>query len=81
VERKGGARFSPHVFLNMLDRSGDDAAGAYLTLLGASADVGDSGEVGRAIACAESSHSFGQPVLRLLRERIPWLMSEKSTTY
>lgn len=47
VERKGGARFSPYVFLNVLDQSGADAAGAYLTLLGASAEVGDSGEVGR----------------------------------
>jgi S-adenosylmethionine synthetase len=47
VERKGGARFSPHVFLNMLDQSGAGAAGAYLTLLGTSAEAGDSGEVGR----------------------------------
>jgi S-adenosylmethionine synthetase len=47
VKRKGGARFFPHVFLNMLDQSGADAAGAYLTLLGTSAEAGDSGEVGR----------------------------------
>jgi S-adenosylmethionine synthetase len=47
VERKGGAGFSPHGFLNMLDQSGADAVGAYLTLLGTSAEAGDSGEAGR----------------------------------
>jgi len=47
VTRKGGTGFSPHVFLNMLDRPGAGEAGAYLTLLGTSAEAGDSGEVGR----------------------------------
>jgi S-adenosylmethionine synthetase len=47
VKRKGGAGFSPHVFLNVLDQSGAGEAGAYLTLLGTSAEAGDSGEVGR----------------------------------
>lgn len=47
VEQKGGAGFSPHVFLNMLDQFGAEDAGAYLTRLGTSAEAGDSGEVGR----------------------------------
>ena len=47
VKRKGGAGFSPQVFLNELDQSGAGEAGAYLTLLGTSAEAGDSGEVGR----------------------------------
>jgi len=47
VKRKGGSRFSPRVFLNVLDRPGAGEAGAYLTLLGTSAEAGDSGEVGR----------------------------------
>jgi S-adenosylmethionine synthetase len=47
VQRKGGTHFSPHVFLNMLDQPGAGEAGAYLTLLGTSAESGDSGEVGR----------------------------------
>lgn len=47
VTRKGGSGFSPHVFLNVLDRPGAGEAGAYLTLLGTSAEAGDSGEVGR----------------------------------
>jgi S-adenosylmethionine synthetase len=47
VKRKGGTGFSPHVFLNELDQSGVGEAGAYLTLLGTSAEAGDSGEVGR----------------------------------
>lgn len=47
VTRKGGAHVSPHVFLNMLDQPGVGEAGAYLTLLGTSAEAGDSGEVGR----------------------------------
>lgn len=45
--RKSGTGFSPHVFLNVLDRPGAGEAGAYLTLLGTSAEAGDSGEVGR----------------------------------
>lgn len=47
VKRKGGAGFSPNVCLNVLDRPGAGEAGAYLTLLGTSAETGDSGEVGR----------------------------------
>ncbi|MBI5855298.1 MAG: S-adenosylmethionine synthetase, partial [Nitrospirae bacterium] len=47
VKRKGGAHFSSHVFLNMLDQPGAGEAGSYLTLLGTSAEAGDSGEVGR----------------------------------
>ncbi|HSB43866.1 MAG TPA: methionine adenosyltransferase [Nitrospira sp.] len=47
VKRKGVAGFSPQVFLNELDQSGAGEAGAYLTLLGTSAEAGDSGEVGR----------------------------------
>jgi S-adenosylmethionine synthetase len=47
VTRKGGAGFSPHAFLNVLDRPGAGEAGTYLTLLGTSAEAGDSGEVGR----------------------------------
>lgn len=47
VKRKAGGAVSPHVFLNVLDRPGDGEAGAYLTLLGTSAEAGDSGEVGR----------------------------------
>jgi S-adenosylmethionine synthetase len=47
VTRRSGTSFSPHVFLNVLDRRGAGEAGAYLTLLGTSAEAGDSGEVGR----------------------------------
>jgi S-adenosylmethionine synthetase len=47
IKRKSGAGFSPHVFLNVLDHPGAGEAGAYLTLLGTSAEAGDSGEVGR----------------------------------
>nr|MDH4356764.1 methionine adenosyltransferase [Nitrospira sp.] len=47
VTRKSGNGVSPHVFLNVLDRPGAGEAGAYLTLLGTSAEAGDSGEVGR----------------------------------
>ena len=47
VKRKTGNSFSPHVFLNVLDRPGIGEAGTYLTLLGTSAEAGDSGEVGR----------------------------------
>ncbi|MFN3681845.1 MAG: methionine adenosyltransferase, partial [Nitrospira sp.] len=38
---------SPRIFLNVLDQRGAGEAGAYLTLLGTSAEAGDSGEVGR----------------------------------
>lgn len=47
VKRKVGVDFTPHVFLNVLDQPGAGEAGAYLTLLGTSAEAGDSGEVGR----------------------------------
>jgi S-adenosylmethionine synthetase len=47
VKRKVGTDLSPHVFLNALDQPGAGEAGAYLTLLGTSAEAGDSGEVGR----------------------------------
>ncbi len=47
VKRKGGTGLSPHVFLNVLDQRGVGEAGTYLTLLGTSAEAGDSGEVGR----------------------------------
>ncbi len=47
VKRKSGTSFSPQVFLNLLDRRGAGEAGTYLTLLGTSAEAGDSGEVGR----------------------------------
>ena len=47
VTRKVGMSFSSHVFLNVLDQRGADEAGTYLTLLGTSAEAGDSGEVGR----------------------------------
>jgi S-adenosylmethionine synthetase len=47
VKRKTGDSFSPQVFLNVLDRPGIGEAGTYLTLLGTSAEAGDSGEVGR----------------------------------
>jgi S-adenosylmethionine synthetase len=47
VERKVGRRLSVEVALNVLDRPGTGEAGAYLTLLGTSAEAGDSGEVGR----------------------------------
>ncbi|HXV68189.1 MAG TPA: methionine adenosyltransferase [Nitrospira sp.] len=47
VTRKSGAGFSPRLFLNVLDQRGAGEAGAYLTLLGTSAEAGDSGEVGR----------------------------------
>jgi len=47
VRRKGGTGLSPHVFLNVLDQRGTGEAGTYLTLLGTSAEAGDSGEVGR----------------------------------
>jgi S-adenosylmethionine synthetase len=47
VTQKVGASFSPRVFLNVLDHRGAGEAGTYLTLLGTSAEAGDSGEVGR----------------------------------
>jgi S-adenosylmethionine synthetase len=47
VKRKCGTGLSPHVYLNVLDQRGAGEAGAYLTLLGTSAEAGDSGEVGR----------------------------------
>jgi S-adenosylmethionine synthetase len=47
VTRKCGTGFSPRVFLNVLDQRGAGEAGTYLTLLGTSAEAGDSGEVGR----------------------------------
>jgi S-adenosylmethionine synthetase len=47
VKRKAGAGLHPHVFLNELDQAGVGEAGTYLTLLGTSAEAGDSGEVGR----------------------------------
>ncbi len=47
VIRKCGAGLSPDVYLNVLDQRCAGEAGAYLTLLGTSAEAGDSGEVGR----------------------------------
>jgi S-adenosylmethionine synthetase len=47
VTRECPVDFSPHVFLNVLDQRGAGEAGTYLTLLGTSAEAGDSGEVGR----------------------------------
>ncbi len=47
VTRKSGTDFSPHLYLNVLDQPEAGEAGAYLTLLGTSAEAGDSGEVGR----------------------------------
>lgn len=47
VRRKGGTGLSPHLSLNVLDQRGAGEAGTYLTLLGTSAEAGDSGEVGR----------------------------------
>ena len=47
ITRKSGTGCSPQVFLNVLDRPGTGEAGTYLTLLGTSAEAGDSGEVGR----------------------------------
>ena len=47
VKRKSGTGLSPQLFLNVLDRRGVRESGTYLTLLGTSAEAGDSGEVGR----------------------------------
>lgn len=47
VKRKAEPRLSAEVALNALDRRGVGLAGMYLSLLGTSAEAGDSGEVGR----------------------------------
>jgi len=47
VKRKIEGTFSSEVFLNVLDRRDVGEAGTYVTLLGTSAEAGDSGEVGR----------------------------------
>lgn len=47
LKRKTEPTISLQVFLNVLDQRGAGEAGAYLTLLGTSAEAGDSGEVGR----------------------------------
>lgn len=47
LRRKTEPTISPQVFLNVLDQPGIGEAGTYLTLLGTSAEAGDSGEVGR----------------------------------
>jgi len=47
VKRKAEPGISARVFLNVLDRRGAGVGGTYLTLLGTSAEAGDSGEVGR----------------------------------
>jgi S-adenosylmethionine synthetase len=47
VERRTGGRLKTTVNLNVLDSPGEAESGAYLTLLGTSAEAGDSGEVGR----------------------------------
>ena len=47
VEQKAGPRLSAEVTLNALDRRGAGVEGMYLSLLGTSAEAGDSGEVGR----------------------------------
>jgi S-adenosylmethionine synthetase len=47
VKRRSDTGFSPQVCFNVLDRRGLAEAGTYLTLLGTSAEAGDSGEVGR----------------------------------
>jgi S-adenosylmethionine synthetase len=47
VKRKAEPGISTRVFLNVLDRRGAGVGGTYLTLLGTSAEAGDSGEVGR----------------------------------
>ncbi len=46
ISRKCGL-LQVRVFLNALDRRGSGAAGSYLSVLGTSAEGGDSGEVGR----------------------------------
>jgi S-adenosylmethionine synthetase len=47
VKRKAEPVISTRLFLNVLDRRGAGVGGTYLTLLGTSAEAGDSGEVGR----------------------------------
>jgi S-adenosylmethionine synthetase len=47
VQQRAGPDLSVHVGLNMLDRRGAGLDGVYLTLLGTSAESGDSGQVGR----------------------------------
>ncbi len=47
VKRKAEPRLSAEIALNALDRRGVGLAGMYLSLLGTSAEAGDSGEVGR----------------------------------
>jgi S-adenosylmethionine synthetase len=47
VKQKAEPRFSTEVTLNALDRRGVGVEGMYLSLLGTSAEAGDSGEVGR----------------------------------
>jgi len=47
VKQKAGPRLSAEVTLNALDRRGVGLEGMYLSLLGTSAEAGDSGEVGR----------------------------------
>jgi S-adenosylmethionine synthetase len=47
VKQKEGPRLSAKVTLNALDRRGAGVEGMYLSLLGTSAEAGDSGEVGR----------------------------------
>lgn len=47
VKQKTGPKLSAEVTLNALDRRGAGVEGMYLSLLGTSAEAGDSGEVGR----------------------------------
>ena len=47
VKQKTGPKLSAEVTLNELDRRGAGVEGMYLSLLGTSAEAGDSGEVGR----------------------------------
>jgi S-adenosylmethionine synthetase len=47
VKQKAGPQLSAEVTLNALDRRGAGVEGMYLSLLGTSAEAGDSGEVGR----------------------------------
>ena len=47
VKEKAEPRLSAEVTLNALDRRGAGVEGMYLSLLGTSAEAGDSGEVGR----------------------------------
>ena len=47
VKQKAGPKLSAEVTLNELDRRGAGVEGMYLSLLGTSAEAGDSGEVGR----------------------------------